>query len=79
MGDRGTYLATMIALASVAFGIIAALAWNTFITDVIKMFLPAQKGLIPEFIYAAVVTVLAVLVMSSLGKLAERTGGKSTI
>jgi hypothetical protein len=79
MGDRSAYLATMIALASAAFGIIAALAWNTFITDLIKTFLPGGKGLLPELIYAVVVTILGIIVMAGLGKLAERTGGKSAM
>jgi hypothetical protein len=48
MGAKSAYVATMISLASAAFGIIAALAWNTFITDLIKVFLPAGKGLLPE-------------------------------
>ena len=77
--DRASYLATMIALASAAFGIIAALAWNTAITDLIKTFLPAGKGLWPEFLYALIITIIAIIVMSSLGKIAERAGGKSSI
>jgi hypothetical protein len=79
MGDTNSYLATMIALASAAFGIIAALAWNTFITDLIKTFLPAGKGLLPELIYAVIITIIGVAVLSQLGKLAERVGGKSKI
>jgi uncharacterized membrane protein len=77
--DRASYLATMIALASAAFGIIAALAWNTAITDLIKQFLPAGRGLLPEFVYALVITIIAVIVMSSLGRLAEKSGGKSAV
>jgi len=74
----------MITLASTAFGLIAALAWNTAISDVIKTLLPAGKGIVPEFIYAVIVTLLAVIVMSSLGKLAVHqenlygNGGGST-
>jgi hypothetical protein len=79
MGDKSAYVATMISLASAAFGIIAALAWNTFITDLIKVFLPAGKGLLPELVYAIVITIIGVAVLSQMGKLAERTGGKSAI
>lgn len=79
MGDRATYLATMIALSSAAFGVIAALAWNTAITDLIKQFLPADKGLLPEFLYAVIVTVIGVIIMVNLGKLAEKSGSKSAI
>jgi hypothetical protein len=79
MGDRATYLATMISLSSAAFGVIAALAWNTAISDLIKQLLPAGKGIGPEFIYAVIVTVLGVIVMVNLGKLAQRAGGKSAV
>ncbi len=79
MGDRGSFLATMIALASVAFGIIAALAWNTAISDLIKQLLPPGQGIISEFIYAVIITIIAVVVMVQLGKLAERAGGKSSM
>ncbi len=79
MVNRAQFLATMIALASAAFGVIAALAWNTAISDLIKQLLPGGKGIGPEFIYAAIVTVIGVLVMVSLGKLAEKTGEKSAI
>jgi len=72
MSMRGAYLTTMISLATAAFGLIAALAWNTAITDLIKVFLPAGKGLAPEFIYAIVVTILAVVVINGLGKYADK-------
>lgn len=43
MANRAQFLATMIALASAAFGVIAALAWNTAISDLIKQLLPAGQ------------------------------------
>jgi Family of unknown function (DUF5654) len=79
MVNRAAFLATMISLSSAAFGVIAALAWNTAISDFIKQYLPAGKGIGPEFLYAAIITVIGVLVMVNLGKLAERAGGKSVI
>ena len=79
MGDRASYLATMIALASAAFGVIAALAWNGAITDLIHTILPAGKGILPEFLYALVITLVAVIVMVNLGKMAEASGGQSNI
>jgi hypothetical protein len=79
MNDRATYLATMIGLASAAFGVVAALAWNSAITDLIHTVLPAGKGILPEFIYAVVVTLIAVLVLVQLGKMAAATGGESKI
>ena len=79
MGDRASYLATMIALFSAAFGVIAALAWNLAITDLIHQYLPAGKGILPEFLYAVLITIVAVIVMVQMGKAAERAGGKSVI
>jgi hypothetical protein len=79
MGDRATFLATMISLSSAAFGVIAALAWNAAISDLIKQLLPGGKGIVPEFIYAVIVTILGVIVMVNLGKLAERTAAKSIV
>jgi hypothetical protein len=79
MGDRANYLATMIALFSAAFGVVAALAWNVAITDLIKQLLPAGKGIVWEFIYAIIITIIAIVVMVQMGKAAERAGGKSAI
>jgi Family of unknown function (DUF5654) len=69
---KSTYLGTMIGLATVAFGLIAAGAWNKFISDVIALFLKPGSGVLAELIYAVVVTILAILVVQALAKLAER-------
>ncbi len=66
------YLATMTALATTAFGLLAAGAWNTAIADLLKTFLPGGKGVISELIYAVIVTVLAIVVISNLGKLIDK-------
>ena len=39
---RDVYLATMISLATAAFGVVAALAWNAFITELVKQVLGAE-------------------------------------
>lgn len=76
---RGVYIATMSSLAAAAFGVVAALAWNAFITELLKAVLPADGGLIGLLIYAVIVTILAVVVMTWLGGLAERSGGESAV
>jgi len=68
----------MISLATVAFGLIAAGAWNKFITDLIGIFLKPGAGVWAELLYAVIVTVAAVVVVQSLGKLAERDLGPKT-
>jgi hypothetical protein len=72
---KSTYLGTMISLATVAFGLLAAGAWNKAITDLFAIFLKAGSGVLAEIIYAIVVTVIAILVIQNLGRLAEREIG----
>lgn len=73
MEMKPTYLGTMIALATAAFGLVAALAWNKFITDLIALFLKPASGVWAELVYAVIITLIAIVVIQSLGKLAERT------
>jgi hypothetical protein len=73
MEIKPTYLSTMIALATTAFGLVAALAWNKFITDLIAVFLKPGSGVWAELAYAVIITVIAVTVIQNLGKLADRT------
>ncbi len=75
MEVKSSYLGTMIALATVAFGLLAAGAWNKFIADFIAIFLKPGSGVLAELIYAVLVTILAIVVIQSLGKLAERDIG----
>jgi Family of unknown function (DUF5654) len=72
MEIKSTYIGTMISLATVAFGLIAAGAWNKFISDAIALFLKPGSGLVAELIYAVIITIVAILVVQSLAKLAER-------
>jgi hypothetical protein len=72
MEVKPTYLGTMISLATVAFGLIAAGAWNKFISDFIALFLRPGAGIWAEFIYAVIITIIAIFVVNSLGKLADR-------
>ena len=72
MDPKASYLATMIGLATIAFGLIAAGAWNKFISDAIALFLKPGNGVLAELIYALIVTIIAILVVQSLAKLAER-------
>lgn len=78
MEVKPSYLGTMIALATAAFGLIAALAWNKFITDIIGLFLKPGSGVWAELLYAIVITIIAVVVIQNLAKLAERDFGPKT-
>ena len=67
-------LATMISLASAAFGVVAALAWNTAITKAFERAFGTQSASTISllFVYAVVVTLIGVLVIVFLGRLAGR-------
>lgn len=62
-------LATFI---TAAFSLIAALAWNSAITDLISRYIKAGNNTLSLFIYAVVVTFLAVFVTIQVGKIAEK-------
>jgi Family of unknown function (DUF5654) len=69
---KPTVLGTMISLATVAFGLLAAGAWNAAIRDLLALFLKPGAGVVGEIIYAVIVTIVAIVVIRSLGNLAER-------
>ncbi len=66
----------MITLSTSGFGLVAALAWNNviqeFVNNYIKKYLDVGSGLISLFIYAILITALAVTITYQLSKLAER-------
>lgn len=78
MEVKPTYLSTMIALMTAAFGLIAALAWNKFITDLIAMYMKPGSGIWAELGYAVIITIVAILVIQAMGKIAERDTGPRT-
>ena len=67
------FLATMIALVTTAFGVVVALAWNTALSKALAQLSKAYQiaGL---FTYAVIVTVVGVLTVIFLGRLAGRIG-----
>ena len=73
MSNRTVYLQTMISLASAAFGVVAALAWNSAITALVKQIFGTGGQIVSLFLYAILITIIAVIVMVNLGQLAERT------
>lgn len=73
MSNRSVYLQTMISLASAAFGVVAALAWNSAITALVRQIFGSGAQVISLFLYAIIITVIAVIVMVNLGRVAERT------
>lgn len=71
-----TILKQMLTLATSGFGLVAALAWNNVIRELvdvhIKPYLPQGSGVISLFAYAIIITVIAVTVTYQLSMLIEQ-------
>jgi len=66
----------MLTLATSGFGLVAALAWNNvvqeFVNEYIKLWLPqSDSTIISLFVYALVVTILAVTITLQLSRIKE--------
>ena len=68
---------TMIALASASLGLVAALAWNEAIKATLAL-LGLGDSLAGLYTYAILATVVAVLVLVWLGRMAGRIGGEAS-
>lgn len=70
----------LVTLSTSGFGLVAALAWNeavqAFVKEYIERFYPSQSGVISKFLYALLITALAVLITYQLSRLASRFGAK---
>jgi hypothetical protein len=73
------YVQTMITLASASLGLVAALAWNEAIKTTMKVMLGTDESLSALYTYAILATVLAVVVLSVLGRIASRIGSDAAI
>lgn len=66
----------MLTLSTSAFGLVAALAWNELIKEVIetsiKPLIGGSSGILSLLIYAVLVTTLAVFVTYNLSKLTKK-------
>lgn len=73
---RKRVLTQMLELATSGFGLVAALAWNQVIQELVEMYIKplfgGSSGIISLVIYAILVTLLAVVVTYNLSKLAEK-------
>lgn len=72
-------LQSMIALASAALGLVAALAWNDAIKETIKRLLGGDESLSSKYIYAILATAIAVVVVLVLARIAAKVGGEAAI
>jgi Family of unknown function (DUF5654) len=79
MRDLRVFVQTMITLASASLGLVAALAWNEAIKSTIKKVLGDADGLSGLYIYAVTATVLSILVLTLLARVASKIGGETKI
>jgi divalent metal cation (Fe/Co/Zn/Cd) transporter len=64
------------ALITAAFGLVAALAWNTAIQEIFRLIFGEQSGVLAMIAYAIIVTIIAVVVTIWIGRVAEKRTGK---
>jgi len=68
-------LKQMITLSTSGFGLVAALAWNeaiqAFVKEYIDQYISVGSGIISRFIYAIIITALAVLITYQLTKIVK--------
>ncbi|MBS4033271.1 MAG: hypothetical protein KGZ85_02290 [Ignavibacterium sp.] len=65
-------LEKLASLVTAAFGLVAALAWNDAIEEVISIILPQPSMLWGKIIYAFIVTILVVIITINLGRIINR-------
>ena len=64
------------ALTTVAFGLVAARAWNTAIQEIFRLIFGEQSGVWAMIFYAVVVTIIAIVATIMIGRAAEKAGAK---
>ena len=62
------------ALITAAFGLVAALAWNSAIQEIFKIIFGEQSGVYALVTYAVIVTIIATIVTLGIGRAAAKAG-----
>jgi len=58
-------------MMATAFSLVAALAWNEAIRGLIDEFIPKGKGVASLFIYASIVTIVAIIIGNRLSRIKQ--------
>lgn len=69
---KGEVIDKMASLVTAAFGLIAALAWNGAIKAIFTKVFGDPEGIIQMVVYAAVVTIIAVIATLWIGRAAMK-------
>lgn len=72
-------LQSLITLASASLGLVAALAWNEAIKATIKKIFETDDNLAGLYTYAVLATMVAVVVVLVLSRVAAKVGGEAAI
>lgn len=74
---RRELMEQLITLSTSGFGLVAALAWNeaiqSFVKEYIQVYFP-ESGIISKFLYALLISLLAVFIIYQLSRLAAKFG-----
>jgi len=77
---RKELIQQLVTLSTSGFGLVAALAWNEAVQAFVKVniepYFPDQSGVISKFLYALLITFLAVLITFQLSRLASKFNSK---
>ena len=65
-------------LITAAFGLVAALAWNSAIQQIFKIYFGETSGVGAMLLYATFVTIIAVVVTVWIGKITEKIKGEES-
>jgi hypothetical protein len=69
---RTQVIETVAALMTAAFGVLAALAWNSAIVALVNEYLDTGEGWIALMIYAVIVTIIAVIAIIMIARAAAK-------
>lgn len=78
MALKGEVIEKIAALLTVAFGLVAALAWNGAIQAIFKEIFGEAENISAMLIYAVVVTIIAVVVTIWIGQISEKAKGEKS-
>ena len=73
---RNEVIEKLAALVTIAFGLVAAMAWNSTIQSAFVVFFGTAQTILANIIYAVLVTVIAVVVTIWVGRVAEKVKKK---
>jgi hypothetical protein len=69
------FLVTVISVVTTAFGVVVALAWNSALTKALEQ-LSKRSEVVALFVYALLITFLAVLAIVIMSRIARRIGAE---